>query len=240
MQIKYKLVGISGKQLFSRFEEAIDEENTGWDGMDNARLTEDRATWITAWSGFSYTILNPQSEESATVEYNGACRGFLSQNLMPRELCGETTQAEVTDGSALKQHGVEKFEHISATELAEAYGLMQKVAKDPDKFKVCLAAVQARKAIDKHLELTGLVERSTFVRTGPNTRGHSCILTSDGDPAVYVTCCPGGEQVTVEMQLHSSGSNSTAESIVARATQWIDRIASVCEKANPEPVTANG
>lgn len=243
MQIRFTLGGISGKQLFDRFAKAIEEENTGWDDMDSARLSEDGTTWYTAWSGFLYEIQNPQADGPATVIYEGACRGFLSQNLLPAELDGETTHAEVIAGSALKRHGVEKFEHTHARDLAKAYGLMQKKSgRNPDALKVCLAAIGAEQAINNHLESIGLLVYggTSFASSGPNSGGHGCTNTSDGDPAVFVTCRPGGEQVTLEIQLHPWGSESTAESVIARATKWIDRIRPVCERADLEPVTANG
>jgi len=223
MKIKFVLKDLTGSQLAARFVEAIDEENVGWDDMDNARLNGN--TWVTAWSGFAYTILNPESSEQAVVEYDGACRGFLTQNLLPRELGGETNHAEIIEGSALKRHNVEKFEHSNASDLVAAYGLMQTSRM---KLEVCLAAVEAEKSIREYLNKevpeSDRNGSTTFARVGPNSGGHGCINTSDGDPAVYVTCCPGGEQVTLEIQLHPWGSESTAEYAIRRATGWIERL----------------
>lgn len=147
MRVNFTLTGITGRELFSRFSEAIQQENVGWDDMDSADLTKDGSTWITAWSGFTYRILNPQEELPAQVEYSGACRGFLTQNLLPEELSGPTSHAEVTEGSVLVRHGVRKFVHPCADDLVRAYGLMQTAEACDDALQMCLATIREEKLL---------------------------------------------------------------------------------------------
>ena len=83
-------------------------------------------SWITAMSGFRYTCLNPEADEPALIEYEGAWRGFRRQELLPREIRGETAHARITGGGVFDAlpTGV-ALEADNASLLIEAYGLLQ-------------------------------------------------------------------------------------------------------------------
>lgn len=83
-------------------------------------------SWITALSGFRYTVLNCASDEPAIVEYQGAWRGFLKQDLLPKELFGNTDSAVVLEGSVLKKLGAREISGVNAVTLVETYGLAKK------------------------------------------------------------------------------------------------------------------
>lgn len=68
----------------------IEEENVGYDPdfSSNAVLTHDGKglpVWVTAWSGFTYTLLKTETGYSLWL-YEGAQNGFLAQNLLPEVL----------------------------------------------------------------------------------------------------------------------------------------------------------
>lgn len=205
MKLVYTLKSISGSALFARFAAAINEDGIGHDneGEWSASLSENGKVWTTNWSRFTYTIVNPESNDSAIVEYDGGFRGFLAQNLIPDELRGETVHAEVTEGSALERHGVEKFVHTDAALLAEAYGLMQRTKKDFWGRKVleaCLRAIEGAREVSRHMAEIGIQGNTSWAHAG-NGKAFAASNIEDGDPSIFVTCCPGGRQVTVEFSV---------------------------------------
>lgn len=100
--MQYKLRGISGKEMRPVFEAAIMTEGIGYDEMGRAYLADDGATWTTCFSSFKYEILNPDGDDPAEILYDGAVRGFLAQNLLPKELFHESYDAMILEGSGLQ------------------------------------------------------------------------------------------------------------------------------------------
>ena len=226
MKMIFVLAVITGRNLFERFQKAIKEESIGYEEDFNSSAHLDGSSWVTAWSGFKYTILNPDSLESAIVEYNGAYRGFLAQELIPVELKGKTLSAEITEGSALIKHGVEKFIHVDANDLASAYGLMQKAAprKNYDVLQIALNAVEAARAVNEKFKKIAVDTSCSFAYAGSNSGERHCSNIENGDPSVYVICCPGGEQVKLEIAMSPWGPPSTPEHVIDRAVGWINKL----------------
>lgn len=231
MKLVYTLKSITGSALFARFAAAINEDGVGHDNEGEwcASLSEDGRTWTTNWSRFTYTIVNPTADENAIVEYDGGFRGFLAQNLIPEELRGETIHAEVTEGSALTKHGVDKFVHTDAALLAEVYGLMQAADKGhpgrDNPFGAAVAAVEAARDISAHMKEMGITDNTSWCRAGNGT-GYGGSQRNDRDPSVFVTCCPGGRQVNVEFSLSISSTyiERDRKEVVEQATAWLDRL----------------
>ena len=239
MKIRFELTQISGKELSDIFSSSIMEENIGFDPDFNssASLEEGGTKWRTAWSGFSYKIENPESENPAIVVYDGAWRGFLSQNLIPGELSGETRWAEVTEGSALKAHGMDKFLHTEAGVLAEAYGLMQKTCKDFCGRKVlgaCIRAVEGAQEVSLHLEKMG--GKDSWAEAGNVSTAFAAGNIEKGDPVIRVFCCLGGQQVDVEFRVDPTPPDGyvlphehSLKEAANKAKAWLDRIRPVLD-----------
>jgi len=240
MRLLYTLKDITGSALLARFAAAINEDGIGHDneGEWSASLSEDGRTWTTNWSRFTYTIVNPDADEPAVVDYSGGYRGFLSQNLIPEELRGETVHAEVTEGSALERHGVEKFEHTDAKMLAKAYGLMQRTRKDFGGRKVleaCLRAIEGAREVSRHMSRIGIQGDTSWAHAG-NGEAFAASNIEEGDPSIFVTCCPGGRQVTVafsvdvtppEGYLHPEEHSLTEAADQAKV--WLDQLRPVLD-----------
>src|SRR6185369_12878488 len=110
MKILFTLKNISGQELAICFAKSIKKSGVGVDEINvenHATLSASGFTWITTPSRFEYEITNPGSEEHAIVMYTGTYGEFLTQKLLPEELKGETSHAEVFDGNALLRHGLE-------------------------------------------------------------------------------------------------------------------------------------
>jgi hypothetical protein len=227
MKIRFTLKDISGSALFARFAAAIKEEGVGFEDIfgSSAMLSQDGHAWRTAMSGFTYTVMNPNADEPAVVEYDGACRGFLMQDLLPKELQGETLSAAVFEGSALERHKIAELENKNACVLVEAYGLMQKsaVRTDGEDYRMALVAVRAADHIRSHMNSLAPLQNS-FVRVGPNSRDVAGSNIEAGDPSIYVTCCPGGEQVTLEIMVEPFGFYAEADILAERGIGWINRL----------------
>jgi hypothetical protein len=235
MKMQFTLKNVTGTDLFNRFAATIEEDGVGHDneGEWYATLSEDGRTWSTCWSGFTYTIMNPDSPESAVVEYDGAHRGFLAQNLIPEELGGETIHAEVIEGSALERHEVDKFEHTNASLLAEAYGLMQSTRKDfrgRNVLEACFRAIENAREVSRYMARIGIQGDTSWAHAG-NGKAFAASNIEDGDPSIFVTCCPGGRQVTVEFSVdvtppegyvHPEEHSLTEAADQAKA--WLDRL----------------
>jgi hypothetical protein len=243
MKIRFTLANVTGFRLFACFSHAIGTEGVGFDPdfegtAGSAALSPDGRTWKTAFSGFSYEITNPDSHEPAVVEYVGAHLGFLAQNLLPEELRGPTTAAEVTEGSALEKHGVEKFSHSDATVLASAYRLMQTAHKGhpgrDNPFGAAIAAVEAAREIWSYMLEMGIPQGDSWASAEPGT-GHGGSQRNDGDPSVYVVCCPGGRQVKVEFKIDPSSTylERDRKEIVEHAKAWLDRLRPVLDLTPP-------
>lgn len=222
MKMVFALAGLSGRDLFNCFAEAIKEEGSGTDGEYSAYLSEDGTTWTTHWSKFSYAVLNGTEEcQQAVVEYDGSFRGFLSQRLIPEELRGETSFAIICEGSAVEKHGV-LFEHTDAKILAEAYGLMQNIKKawnGQDPLKGVIAAVEAAREIEAHIKGFG------WCRAGNGTT-FTGTQKRDKDPSVFLTCFPGGRYVTSEFHLSVDLGEIQRKKmdLVDQARAWINYI----------------
>ncbi len=231
MKIQFTLKDTTGSALFAHFQVAINEEGVGYESDFNssARLSEDGCAWTTSWSGFTYTIVNPTAVDPAVVEYEGAWRGFLTQNLIPKELRGETNYAVVTGGSALEKHSVDEFVHHDARTLAEAYGLMQAAAKGypgrDNPFGAAIAAIEAAKEISSYMAEIGIKDDASWCRADPGT-GSGGSQRNDGDPAVFLTCCPGGRQIRTEFQLSLTTQYVERDrlQVVRQAKAWLDRL----------------
>ncbi len=238
MKIQFTLKNTAGSTMFARFAAAINEEGVGYDPdfSSSARLSEDGCTWTTAWSGFAYTILNPTANEPAVIEYDGAFRGFRSQNLLPQEMGGETIHAIVTEGSALERHGVQSFEHTDANLLAQVYGLMQVAEKGypgrDNPFAAAIAAIEAAREISAHMAEMGIKSDTSWCRAGNGT-GYGGSQRNDRDPSVFITCCPGGRQVNVEFSLSLSSTyiERDRKEVVEQANAWLDRLRPTFELA---------
>lgn len=219
MKIAFDILGISGKEMATVFQAAIETDSIGFDEMASAQLVN-KTTWVTAWSGFTYTIANPTEAEPAVILYDGAARGFLAQNLLPCELHGENSKSLVTEGSALSRHGMLEFEHTNAKELAEAYGLMQGAQRAYDyeegssKLDLAILAVKTAREINDAIEKNGI---EAWARSANMESGSACSNTRDGDPCIVLTCSPCGEQVRKEMQANES----------ERAKKWLFRLKEV-------------
>lgn len=239
MKIRFELKNISGKEIFDCFANNIKEEGIGFDPDFNssASLEEGGTKWRTAWSGFSYKIENPGSDDAAVVVYDGAWRGFLAQNLIPSELSGETRWAEVTEGSALKAHGMDKFLHTEARVLAEAYGLMQKTCRDFCGRKVlgaCIRAVEGAQEVSHHLKKMGA--KDSWAVADNTSTAFAPGNIEKGDPVIRVFCCPGGRQVDVEFRVDPTPPDGYVlpheHSLTEAADQakaWLDRIRPVLD-----------
>lgn len=238
MKMKFTLKNVMGSQLAAIFRNEINKEGTGFDPDFNssAQLSEDGRVWTTAFSGFSYTLLNPEASAPAVIEYSGGFRGFLSQNLLPAALDGETTHAIVTEGSALERHSVEKFEHADAKTLAQAYGLMQLADKGhfgrDDPFAASVAAIEAAYEISAYMREMGIKDDISCVNAGPGT-GYGGSQRNDRDPSVFVTCCPGGRAVNVEFMfsLSSTYIERDRKEVVEQAKAWLERLRPTLELA---------
>lgn len=128
MRIKFT-VRRSGVLVAGEFERGISTEGVGYDPDFPGCSAELNHTsigleWRTAWSGFTYTLLNPDSENVAVVLYDGAAAGFLRQNLLPEVLFSTADSAEVVSGSVVDTHG--KHEYRDARQLVRAYQLLGK------------------------------------------------------------------------------------------------------------------
>jgi len=119
----------------------INLEGIGWDEMGKAHVVipseSDEIQWITCWSGFSYVItFNEFSERKFNVEFRGALKSFLKQNLLPnfidvvvRGMSGKLGTVPILQGKEKLVY--DKF-HVSAVEKLRGYieALLPKTAAD--------------------------------------------------------------------------------------------------------------
>jgi len=135
---------------------------------------------------------------------------------------------EIFEGNALRHHELEKVKFSDASILAETYRLLHMASREnKGAFWVCLAAVQSARKITEFLQKQKMDE-PIKVYAGGSKEGNKYINTFPGDPAVYIVFhSRAGEKVTVEIQLHPTGPESTTDYIVWRANGWIDKLATV-------------
>jgi hypothetical protein len=231
MRMWFTLTNNSGAAMCERFAAAIKKEGVGYDSNfhSEAQLSKEGCTWTTAWSGFTYTIMNPGSSEPARVEYSGAARGFLRQNLIPEQLRkAETSHAMVVEGSALGKHRVAALEHVNARKLARAYGLLQQAAASEGQndvlFRLAFSAVDAVEEINAYLKQVGVASSATYASASANTGQFAPSNVVAGDPAIYVAICPGGIQVQKEFHLGRGSTLTSVEATVKQVKGWIDRL----------------
>lgn len=87
MKIVFK---VAEEVTLEDLQRMVREEGIGYDPDYSSsailgKSLEGLPIWITAWSGFSYTLLKSENGWS-TWMYEGAENGFLSQNLIPEFL----------------------------------------------------------------------------------------------------------------------------------------------------------
>lgn len=238
MKIKFSVPSITGVQLHAIFAQSITREDVGFkldDGQvsDKCSLSPDGSTWITYTSKFEYTILNPTENQPSEVLYNGACKGFLEQELLPSELRSETSTAIILEGSVLQRHGLSEMKHANALILARAYGLMQKSSPQGyDPFGRACAAVEAAMAIDRVIEEFGMKKYTSsgclaipFEEQYPNLAG----LSKD-EPSVSIRCCPGGESVCVNLLIPTKWpAKKGLAYAIQKGTSWVKNIRPVVQ-----------
>lgn len=151
MKIRFRIPSMSGRQVVDQFAEQVTVANKGFDpdfSNSYCKVLHDGVTWQTAWSQFTYTVLNPEANLPAMVEYKGACNGFLKQNLLPdclRENEIELTVAVITDGSVMSAFNGYIFK--DARVVSHAYALVSEFRRqykhiDFDKFEFDIAAIE--------------------------------------------------------------------------------------------------
>jgi hypothetical protein len=238
MKVIFTLSSITGTQLHAIFSNAITEEGVGFkrneDGevTDRAILSAEGKVWNTYTSKFTYTILNPEEDKPAEVEYSGACKGFLRQELLPEELLSKTSHARIIEGSVLEKYGLNMM-HSNASTLVKAYGLMQKSSREGGRpFERACAAVEAALAIDKVIESFGMKKGTgsgcyarPFEEQFP-----TCAGLSKDEPSVTIVCCLGGEHVKVNILLPERTDPEKGKTYaIRRGTKWIEKIQAVIE-----------
>ncbi len=234
MKMLFTLNNIAGAALTARFTAAIDEEGVGFDAFGGtARLEEGGRTWRTATSQFTYTIQNPEDGGPAIVEYSGAWRGFLAQELIPAELRGMTSYAKVVEGSALDRHAVGGFEYHDARLLAEAYGLMTAADHKPDNpnhdpFRMARVAVRAARKVSTFIAGEKILDTYAFSAPGTTYMGSQ---RDHGDPSVFVQVKVAGRAVNVEFHVESAGGQSTSQGLFQEVIEWLGRLRPTLEIA---------
>ncbi len=129
---------------------------------------------------------------------------------------------------------MDRFVHTDATVLAEAYGLMQRTRKDfgwgRKVLEACFRAIENASEVSRHMADIGLRDDTSWAHAG-NGEPFAASNIEDGDPSIFVTCCPGGRQVTVrfpvdvtppEGYLHPEEHSLTESADQAKA--WLDRL----------------
>ena len=215
MRMEFVLAGITGSALAARYAAAINEADVGFctHTSSNAAMSKDGATWTTYMSSFSYRILNPEAEKSAVVEYDGACRGFLRQNLLPQELRGETLSAKIIEGSAFERYGADKLIHTNARKLASAYELAQGCYPQSTSFDVCLQAGVSADLVREHAIRAGLYKPGQQDGTGVSVRA------VEGVVRLTLTVVIAEELASVVVPIFDAD-NRSAERLIS----WMNRL----------------
>ena len=238
MKIKFSIPSITGAQLHTIFAQSIAREDVGFkldEGqvVDKCSLSSNGSTWITYTSKFEYTILNPTENQPSEVLYNGACKGFLEQELLPNELRSETSSSVILEGSVLRRHGLSEMRHANALILVRAYGLMQKSnPQGYDPFGRACAAVEAAMAIDRVIEGFGMKKyTSSGCRAIPFEEQYPSLAgLSKDEPSVSIRCCPGGESVYVNLLIPTKWPAKEGMTYaIKKGTSWVTNIRPVVQ-----------
>lgn len=218
MKIRFSLKAVSGLDLHLKFMEGIEDETVGgpceWGSQ--AALSPDGTAWWTAFSKYSYWIINPTSPEPAVVEYEGPWRGFLAQKLIPEELRGETTSAEVVGGSVLVRFT--PLKHDNATELAAAYGLLQEKIKRKVGSLWGMTPEQALEVTIRAVKTSQLILRSLIERGEASNSARPLIHPYSGDPAVLAKFVVKGRFVETWV---SADRHYSPEDNAKRFKEWL-------------------
>jgi len=220
MELVYTLKEITGANLLVRFQAAINEKNVGFEewvdeecgGSYTAKLAFSDpgdvipgglpSVWVTHIGRYRCDILNPDEDGPARVRYEGAWRAFGKQNLPPRELVGETTDALVFEGSAYDRHDSMRMTYPSVKVLAEVYGLMQKTANSTheescQRFLMSIEVVKEKNIILDYLVRNNIHSVSGAAVNSPGTeRG---VRKEDGDTSIVIGVNFLGEFAKVEI-----------------------------------------
>jgi hypothetical protein len=230
MQVRFTLES-SGAKLSALFESFR---------RKNERLRSSGAGRVSfggpCHSDANYIVRNPTDSGPAVVDYDGSCKLFRQQGLIPDKLFArQVGKATVFTGTGLKKHRLGAVSHPDVRVLVEAYELM---TSSPTGLSTCIHAAETAKAVNNFIARKGGFGGA---RAWTCSNDWSEAARPVREPALRLSCRVAGEWVEIRGGFSPCEDVARqAKKIRSRFTSWLSRLRPVLKPVRQVKTAGRG